>query len=148
MQLAEKRGVRPSYWGACAWSTIHYIALAYPTKPAHQDQVDYRTFFESLQRVLPCKKCRDNMSKHLRDAPITVPLSKGKYYLFDWTVHLHNTVNEECGKPAYDPQVARAMYENGYGCNAGGFPLVTLCILFTIVLCVTVTVAGVRMRHP
>jgi hypothetical protein len=52
---------------------------------------------------------------HLHETPVAVPLSKGKYDFFDWTVELHNRVNLDCGKPAYDPQVARMIYEHGYG---------------------------------
>jgi hypothetical protein len=105
----RKRGIRPLF-GAVYMGMIHYVALAYPTVPDHQQQQDYKSFVESLQKVLPCQKCRDHMAVHLRETPVAVPLSKGKYPFFDWTVDLHNRVNADCGKPAYDPQVARAIY--------------------------------------
>jgi hypothetical protein len=96
---------------------LHYVALAYPATPSHQHQLDYRAFVEGLQKVLPCRKCRDHMAAHLRAKPVAVPLSKGKSHFFDWTVELHNLVNATCGKPAYDAHVARFVYEQGYGCK-------------------------------
>jgi hypothetical protein len=133
--LIEKRGIRPSVWGPCTWSMIHYVALAYPTVPDHQQQQDYKSFVESLQKVLPCQKCRDHMAVHLRETPVAVPLSKGKYPFFDWTVDLHNRVNADCGKPAYDPQVARAIYEHGYGCRGISPYMLFMCAIIVAILC-------------
>ena len=151
MEEVERRGINPQTWGPCMWSAIHYTALAYPVEPSHQDQVDYRTFFESLQRVLPCKKCRDNMCRHLREKPLSVPLAKGKYCLFDWTVTLHNLVNDECGKPPYDPQAARVIYESGYGCRSfwGQFVVraVQVVILFWILALVIMPWRRARLRR-
>jgi hypothetical protein len=66
----SKKEASAHLFGPCTWSMIHYVALAYPTVPDHQQQQDYKSFVESLQKVLPCQKCRDHMAVHLRETPV------------------------------------------------------------------------------
>lgn len=115
----ESRGISPSRWGPCAWGLIHYVALAYPKRPTRRHREQYRAFVHSLQHVLPCEKCRLNMTRHLQCGTLDVALASGKDAFFDWTVRLHNAVNKECGRFQYDPQVARLLYDKGYGCRRG-----------------------------
>jgi hypothetical protein len=75
------------------------------------------------------------MAVHLRETPVAVPLSKGKYDFFDWTVELHNRVNLDCGKPAYDPQVARMIYEHGYGCKGISPYMLFMCAFIVAIFC-------------
>jgi hypothetical protein len=59
------------------------------------------------------------MTMHLNGDSLDDALVKGKDAFFDWTVRLHNAVNKGCGKTTYDPQVARLLYDKGYGCGRG-----------------------------
>jgi hypothetical protein len=127
----EKRGIQPSVWGPCTWSMLHYVALAYPNDPTHQHQTDYRNFVESLSRVLPCAKCREHMAGHIKTRSVADALCKGKGAFFEWTVALHNVVNSAAGKPPYDVDAVRLIYEAGYGCqgslNRYFLPFVAAC---------------------
>jgi hypothetical protein len=98
---------------------LHYVALAYPVTPTATCQGDYRTFLSALQRVLPCQKCRSGFKDWMQANPPTAALASGRDALFDWTVALHNSVNEKTGKFRYDPRVARRVYDAGRGCRLG-----------------------------
>lgn len=111
--MDEKRGIDPAKWGACAWSTIHNIALGYPKRPTAEHRRQYAAFFESLKYVLPCLKCRENFTRHMTHASPSSALAQGQDALFDWTVRLHNIVNGELGKRRIDVRAARAMYRSG-----------------------------------
>jgi len=108
----------PQKWGTCGWSFIHYVALGYPeSRPSMLERRRYRAFFDSLPGVLPCKMCRENLTRHLTHASPDDALARGREALFDWTVRLHNIVNRECGKAALDPRAVRAMYAAGPRCS-------------------------------
>jgi hypothetical protein len=57
-------------------------------------------FMHALQRVLPCKYCRDSLHGFLQDLePPHVALSVGR--LDDWMYRLHNMVNEKLWRQQY-----------------------------------------------
>lgn len=107
-----KRGINPKLWGPCAWVLIHYIALSYPEKPTPGDADDYRAFFASLQHVLPCQKCRENLASHLNLIPPDKALVEGRDALFKWTVDLHNISVSEHRRPCMTLERARELYMN------------------------------------
>jgi hypothetical protein len=61
-------------------------------------QTQFRTFFNALPTVIPCSSCSDHLRKNLKDVPIDQHLASNKD-LFRWSVSLHNTVNQQLGKP-------------------------------------------------
>jgi hypothetical protein len=99
-------------WGEKVWSSIHYIALAYPDNPSFQDKQNYINFFNALGFVLPCQKCRINYQNHLRELPVELYIENNK--LFEWTVKMHNTVNLENGKPTWTVEQAKSFYLKKY----------------------------------
>ena len=101
--------VEPSVWGPPFWSTIHYVALAYPKTPSSLQQEQYRAFFLGLGDVLPCYKCRQNFKRHVTEIPLDDALGSNDE-LFAWTVALHNAVNRDADKPPMDVDYARAKY--------------------------------------
>lgn len=127
---------------------IHYVALAYPTRPTSEHREKYRAFMHSLQHVLPCEMCRVNMARHLQCASLDAALASGKDAFFDWTVRLHNAVNKECGKISYDPQVARLLYDKGYGCKRTLSVWPWVAALFGVVAVVTAYRAVLRRLPP
>lgn len=90
-------GVSPNVWGPSAWAFIHLTAMAESDDFDKSRLIFYKRFFEVLQELLPCEKCRmhlkQNMSK-LKD----IEKIKSKKELFDWTTDLHNKVNEITNK--------------------------------------------------
>jgi hypothetical protein len=75
------------------------------------------------------------MTRHLQAASLDTALAGGKEAFFDWTVRLHNAVNKECGRIAYDPQVARLLYGRGYGCCRGRLFLWKCVAALAVIVC-------------
>jgi hypothetical protein len=84
-------------FGAVYMGMIHYVALAYPTVPDHQQQQDYKSFVEPTESP-PVSEMSRSYGRPC-EKRVAVPLSKGKYPFFDWTVDLHNRVNADCDRP-------------------------------------------------
>ena len=82
-------------WGPGAWEFIHAVALGYPPHATHDNFEDYKQFFWSMQKVLPCEKCRVSFRKHLGGRGLNESLSKGPDQLFDWTVQVRNKISLE-----------------------------------------------------
>ena len=114
--------VDPSVWGPPMWRTLHFIALGYPANPTPQVTAQYKAFFEAFGAVIPCQVCAVNYARHLREVPIDAFIhdSEKQHPLFEWSVHLHNTVNAENNKPFVSVQQALAMYATGGGGGGGG----------------------------
>ena len=87
-------------WGPSLWKSIHFIALGYPDNPSQSDRYDYKNFYTSLGKVLPCMRCSRHYEQHLESLPIHDYLDT-QDRLFEWTVRLHNAVNRDLGKPTY-----------------------------------------------
>lgn len=88
-------GYSPLMWGKEAWQFIHFVAMSYPDAPTEIDKKNYLDFFSSLQYVLPCPTCAYNFKKKMEVHP---PNLTNRKALFNWTVDVHNSVNEENGK--------------------------------------------------
>ena len=141
--MSERRGISPKKWGACGWSFIHYVALGYPVRnPSAGDINQYRSFFvDSLPLVLPCKACRENLTRHITHAPPDSALEEGRESLFAWTVRLHNIVNREAGKPTVDPRAAKLVYEAGPTCVCtppGLFSADAVTVILVLALCLLI----------
>lgn len=99
-------------WGKHFWYTIHFIALSYPENPSALDKNDYRFFYNTLYKVLPCTLCAENYKKHLGEIPLTTDTFKNNKTLFDWTVNMHNLVNLELKKRTWTLTEAWNYYNN------------------------------------
>jgi len=88
----------PDIWGPYAWKIIHLITINYPENPTEQDKETYYQFFNQLQYVLPCSKCRYNYSKHLVKYPLTNEILSNRTNLVKWGIDMHNIVNYYTGK--------------------------------------------------
>lgn len=98
--------MKPVIWGKCAWDFTHLITLNYPENPDVQTKLNYFTFFDSLQYVLPCEKCRVNLAKHYQKYPLTPEVLSDKQNLVKWWIDIHNLVNHQTGKPLMSYQQA------------------------------------------
>lgn len=88
-------------WGPPVWQTIHFVALAY----RGENRDAYVAFYEALRGALPCSACAQHYSKELDEDPVQDNLgSNGE--LFNWTVRIHNSVNERLGKRKWDTDEA------------------------------------------
>ena len=62
-------GFQTSIWGPLVWTTLHTISFNYPVHPTNEDKKHYKDFIYSLRYVLPCKYCRINLTKNLKQKP-------------------------------------------------------------------------------
>ena len=88
----------PEIWGESAWDFIHFVTLGYPENPTDDDKERYYQYFHALKYVLPCGKCRNNMSQHLKKNPLSDEVLSSRQSLVKWGIDLHNIVNYYTGK--------------------------------------------------
>lgn len=93
-------GFPPPTWGPGLWRMMHLAALVYPVRPTEADRRATKTFFLSLQFVIPCWGCRQGYIDLLNNKlPLTDAVLRSRDALFRWTVALHDAVNAKLGKP-------------------------------------------------
>jgi hypothetical protein len=91
-------GMMTSIWGPALWHTLHTISFNYPVKPTKEDKENYYNYFKSLQNILPCKYCRDNLKKNLKKLPLKKIVFKNRESLSKYVYLLHEEVNKMLGK--------------------------------------------------
>lgn len=105
--------MNPNVWGKYQWTSIHFIALGYPSHSPPENVKDtYRRYFtEILPEILPCMTCREHLKKTLNEQhPLMPKHLEGRDALFEWTVSLHNVVNTRLGKAQITLEEARNIY--------------------------------------
>ena len=93
--------MKSEYWGPHSWIMIHSIAYGYPDKPSDIEQQHAVKFIESLQHLLPCRKCRFHLAENLKTYNIPEHVRDTRSF-FRFTVDLHNIVNKQLDKPIID----------------------------------------------
>ena len=91
-------GMLTSVWGPPLWHVLHTMSFNYPIEPTHEQKKCYYKFYKNLVNVLPCKYCRENLSKNLKNQPLTKEVMTSRETLSKWVYNLHETVNEMLGK--------------------------------------------------
>jgi hypothetical protein len=97
-------------WGPGLWIGLHCMTFNYPDTPSQIDKNHYKTFFESLQFMLPCVYCRDSYTIYIKYLPINNFLDD-RYGVTYWLYRLHNLVNQKLQKPMVDFIDCCIMYE-------------------------------------
>lgn len=121
--------IKKDDWGPGAWKFLHSVALKYPDNPSDNDKNNYLLFFDNLQHVLPCPKCKENYKDHLKKFPLKESL-EDNISLFKWTVDIHNEVNSMNNKKIYSYDEALQLYTN----PESNYDIIIICgfILFII----------------
>ena len=78
------KNVDPRLWGHSAWNVLHYVSFY-----SKSSIDDLRSFFQAIQFVLPCSKCRESYMTHL----MNLPFPAHKDHLPKWLFLLHQRVN-------------------------------------------------------
>ena len=91
-------GMLTSVWGPSLWHYLHTMSFNYPTKPSRKDKKCYKQFIYNLKSVLPCKYCRLNLSKNLKNLPIREKDLKNRKTFSKWVYNLHEHINKMLGK--------------------------------------------------
>ena len=91
-------GMLTSVWGPSLWHSLHTISFNYPVKPSIEEKTKYLSFFKSLQNILPCKYCRMNFKKNIKNVPLNFKTMKNRHTLSLWLYNLHEEINRMLGK--------------------------------------------------
>jgi len=86
-------GMLVSVWGAPLWHSLHTMSFNYPVNPSQEDKEHYRDFVLSLQHVLPCKYCRENLKTNFKSLPLTMAEMKNRETFSRYMYELHELVN-------------------------------------------------------
>jgi hypothetical protein len=91
-------GMVTSVWGPPLWHYLHTMSFNYPVKPTPADKRHYKNFILSLRYVLPCRYCRENLTKNLKALPLTNKDMKNRRSFSKWVYKLHELINTMLGK--------------------------------------------------
>ena len=90
----SKDGMLTSVWGPIFWFFLHTMSFNYPNNPSIETKKQYRDFILSLQYILPCKYCRDNLVLNFKKLPITMDEMKNRETFSRYIYNLHEVVNK------------------------------------------------------
>lgn len=106
-------GMMTSVWGPVVWHMLHTMSFNYPVNPTTKDKKKFREFILLLVHVLPCKHCRINLEKNLKQLPLTLDKMESRDTFSRYIYELHEIVNhmlkKESGLTYCD---VRERYEN------------------------------------
>ena len=105
--------MKPEIWGPHFWFTIHTIAMEYPENPSERDKSNYRNFFANLDKIIPCKSCKEHYGQNYLKLPIDNYLENDRQ-VFTWTVKLHNAVNLMKNSKQLNPNTVWEEYKKIY----------------------------------
>ena len=91
-------GMLTSIWGPTLWHSLHTISFNYKINPTKEDKKNYYEFFRNLQKVLPCKYCRDNYKKNIKILKFGKRTLKNRETLSKFIYNLHELVNKNLDK--------------------------------------------------
>lgn len=93
------KNINPAIWGPNLWKFMHYLTLSYPENPTEEEKDRLYDFFEIIQTLLPCEKCRYNFKNHLEKTPLSDEILSTNISVVTWLFNLHNEVNKSLNKP-------------------------------------------------
>ncbi len=117
----------PEIWGSTFWKTLNLVVINYPPNPTNQDINDYKNFFISFGKVLPCKLCSVNYENHLNLNDLENGL-KNKKNLIDFLINLHNKVNKSTNKRILSYEEAYEKIHNSLKPEFNKYHLILLSI--------------------
>lgn len=87
-------GMLTSVWGPPMWHILHTISFNYPINPTEEDKKHYYKYYKSLKYILPCRYCRENFDKNLKNNKLTKATMENRETLSRWVYELHETINK------------------------------------------------------
>ena len=94
----SNNGMITAIWGPSMWHFLHTISFNYPMRPTKEEKQHYRDFMNNLQNILPCKYCRENYKKNLKNAGWSMKSLQNRDAFSKFVYRLHNEVNKQLGK--------------------------------------------------
>jgi hypothetical protein len=93
--MSNKRiNINSNTWGPKAWFFIDTVILSYPDYPNYEDIKIYKQFILSLEKLLPCEKCRKHFGDFLNKHPLDDTVLSSKPNLIKWILKCHNNVRK------------------------------------------------------
>ena len=89
----SKDGMLTSVWGPIFWFFLHTMSFNYPNNPTLETKKQYRDFILSLQHILPCRYCRENLTLNFKKLPLTMNEMKNRETFSRYIYNLHEVVN-------------------------------------------------------
>lgn len=106
-------GMLTQVWGPGMWHFLHTMSFNYPIRPSEHDKKHYRDFVLSMQYILPCGKCRDNLKKNFKTLPLSMKHMKSRESFSKYIFELHETINTMLGKKSgLTYEIIRERYEH------------------------------------
>ena len=102
--LSRRRPIKPhntdpSYWGSKYWFVMKSVAQMYPdNNPSDYEREAAKSFYMSLQHLLPCEECKAHYKRLVRKYPIDTHLESNRD-LLEWVKMIQTTINGETRKP-------------------------------------------------
>jgi hypothetical protein len=87
-------GMLTTIWGPSMWHYLHTMSFNYPIEPTAENKRHYKEFIYSLQHVLPCGKCRKNLTKNLKKFPLTNKHMQSRDSFSRYVYGLHEQINK------------------------------------------------------
>jgi hypothetical protein len=87
-------GMLTTVWGPSMWHFLHTMSFNYPINPTTDDKKHYREFMLSLQYILPCKYCRQNLTKNYKAFPLRSSDMANRDSFSRYVYKLHEMVNK------------------------------------------------------
>lgn len=94
-------GILVSVWGPIQWQFMHMISFNYPVHPSEAEKKYYYDYINTLQHVLPCRSCRENIIHNLKTANFSIAVMKNRDTFSRFVYKLHNIVNVMLGRKVY-----------------------------------------------
>ena len=91
-------GMLTSVWGPSLWHYLHIMSFNYPVNPTQEQKEKHREFILNLQYTLPCRYCRENLKKNLKQLPLNCNALKNRENFSKWVYKLHELINKMLGK--------------------------------------------------
>jgi hypothetical protein len=92
--MNENNGFSSNIFGPPLWLFLHIISFNYPIHPTDSDKHNYRNFILNLKNVLPCKTCRENLTKNFKQLPLTMKDMENRDTFSNYIYNLHNVINK------------------------------------------------------
>ena len=110
---ASSDGMLTYVWGPSLWHFLHTMSFNYPVNPSKQDKLNYMNFIHSLKFTLPCKYCRQNLKRNLKETGFSIKCMRDRESFSTFVFNLHNHINEMLGKKnVLTYEEVRERYEN------------------------------------
>lgn len=111
--FSSQDGFLTKIWGSSLWHVMHCMSFNYPINPTQEDKKNYMLFIKNLKHILPCGKCRKNLTGNFQKLPLTMKDMLNRESFSKYVYNLHEVINTMLGKKSgLSYEEVRETYEN------------------------------------